>query len=426
VRMARYPMIRTRTTYLGAAAIACAATLPGNVSAQQSNDIPALRFGLSTGIVANDNRGLDANSQGSTVELISRLDFGLTFATPIQQLTLDGEIGLRKVSGAESDNLQNGLVNPNLAIGYARQSRDAQFSANLRINESDVSTSSLLNVLGVPDPELVTQDGTRRSTVFDTELELRNRSPFGITLSAGYTGLRYSNVSSASLSDQDRFRLGARFRFDLTPVTQATLDLRYSTFEDLASTVGVRETYELDAGLSQDLRTGDISFLVGATSTEDGDRYSLSVGRSLRTPLWELGGTLGVTRASNGNISPTATLEVSRALVDGSLQASFSRSVDSGVDDDEEQITSVSLAYDRQFTATTSFNASFSFNETDPTGAANSSSLTTLGVSLQRRLTPNWEMDLGLEHRISKSTLGTRARDNLLSVMLRHDLSARR
>ena len=411
-----------------ALAVACAATLPGGLGAQQAGAPPALRFGLTTEAVYSSNRGLDAPSQGGTFEYIARLDFGVTFATPVQQLEISGDFGLRHVTGAERGTLDTGLVEPNLAIRYARQSRDAELSLALRSNELDVSSASLEEVLGVPVPVLVTEEGTRRTTVFDTELDLRRRAPFGITLSAGFTGLRYSNTTSPTLSDQDRFRLKALLRLDLTPSMRATLDLGYSTFEDFGTAQGLRETYTLNGNLRQDLRNGDASFSFRATMTEDGERYTIGAGRSITTALWEVSGSVGLTRDIAGDVLPDASLDLVRTLpADGSLAARFSRRVASGVDDDEEQITSLSVTYAKQLTPLTSFNTSLTFSETNPTAAgSNSSSVGTLGVGLERTLAQGLQLNLGFQHRVTENVAGTRARDNRLSVSLRRDLSARR
>lgn len=406
--------------------LVCAGALPRAVAAQGVGDTPSLRFGISTGLVANDNRGLDADSAGSTFEYFTRLEFDAIFATPIQQFEASGSLSLRAINGAESAALDSGLVAPNLSLSYAREARDAQISASLRHSETDVSSSDLIEVIGVPDPQLVTEQGTRRSTVFNTELELRRRSPFGVTLSGGYTALRYSDSVSASLGDQDRAFVGTRLRLDLTPSTQAIVDLRYSTFEDLSTAEGVRETYRLDSTLRQTLTNGDASFLFGVTSTEEGERYTLSAGRSLSTPLWNASGTLGLTRDIQGDILPILTLGLSRELPNGSLDANLSQRVASGVDDTEQQITSLSVSYDTQINPLTRFNASLSYNETDDTGNSAASSFGTIGIGLQRSLTRDVDLDVGLTHRVSKDSLGVQARDNRLSITLRRDLVRRR
>jgi len=413
----------SRPACLCVAALACATVLPGAVAAQRDGDAPAFRLSLSTGVIAQDNRGLDATSQGSTFEYFSRLDFGITFATPIQQLDISGGIGLRHVTGAESDNLDTGLIEPDIALRYARQSRDAALSVDLRYSEIDVSSTSLEDVLGIPDPQLVNEEGARRSIVLDTELELRRRSPFGTTLFAGFTGLSYSDTVSTTLTDQDRFRAGVRFRLDLTPVTQANLSLTYRTFEDFGTAEGVRKTFELEGDLRHDMRNGNASLQFGATNTEEGSRYSLSAGRNISTARWEFGGTLGVTRAVDGDLFPTGSVDLTLTLPNGSVAASFSRSIASGVDDDEKEITSLRMTYDRQLTALTSFNTSLSYSETNPTGAGAPSSVGTLGIGLQHSLTADWQVDMELQHRVSENTAGVRARDNRLSVTLRRDLT---
>lgn len=414
----------TRFGAVTAVALVCA--LPQAALAQQSGDTPGFRLGLTNSFVANDNRGLDGTSQGSTFEFITRLNFDLTFATPIQQLEISGDIGLRTLSGAESDTLDTGLVDPNLTIGYARQSRDAALSVDVFHRQADASTSAFEFLPGVPDPTLVTADGTRLTYGFDTSLELRRRAPFGMTFTAGSTALRYSDGAAATLSDQDRFRLGANFRFDLNPTTRATLDLRYSTFEDFGTPEGVRETYSLNSSLRQTLPNGAATMSFGVTSTPEGERYTLSAGRSIETAVLELGGTFGLTRAIDGDIYPTGTVDLTRTLPDGSLGASLSRSIAAGSNDNEQEITSLNLSYAKQFSRGTSFNATFSYSETDPTGAGATTSLSSVGINLERNLTANWQMSVGLQHRISEGATGIRARDNRLSIDLRSDLFVRR
>lgn len=416
--------VTQKFTPLYASVFAFCTAMPG--MAQQSGDPPSFRLGLSTGLTTNSNRGLDATRQGSTTEFFSRLDFGLTFATPIQQLVVSGDIGLRTINGAESDTLKNGFADPNLRIDYARQSRDAELSLGIFIRERDASTTSLEFLNGIADPTLVTADGTSLRYGFDAALELRRRSPFGITLSAGYDALRYSDTTAVSLTDQDRFRLGAALRFDLNDSAQATLDLRYRTFEDFGTVEGIRETIVLGGNIRQNLKNGNMFLRLNSTFTEDGDRYSLSAGRTLNTPLWELSGSLGLTRTENGDIVSIGTFAATRSLPDGTLGATFNRSVNSGSEDNEQEVTSLNLSYAKQLNSLTSIDASFAFNETDNTAAGGTSNLSTFGINLRRNLTSTWRMDVGLQHRVSKSTTGVRARDNQLSINLRHDLSARR
>ncbi len=396
--------------------------LSGHGLAQQTQE-PGLRLGITTGLVANDNRGLDDPSLGSTYEAFTRFDFGVTFATPIQQLDISGDITLRALNGAEDGFISDGLVDPNLRLRYAREARDARLSVDVFARETETSTL-VLEFDGI-DLAQVNDDATRLRYGFSTELELRRRAPFGVTLSTGYTALRYSDTTSTTLTDQDRYRLGARFRFDIAPSVQGILNAQFSTFEDDGTAEGRRDTFSLTGRLTQELRNGSAGIRSNATRTEDGERYSLSLVRRVELPLWEIDSSLGVAQGSSGDTFPIGTLEVSHSLPAATLSASLSRSVRSGINDNEQLANAIQFNYLQQLNDLSRFSLAASYRENDPTGAGGTSSLGSIGLNYQRDLAPGWQMNVGIDHRISRSAAGIRARDNRLSVSLRRDLTAR-
>jgi len=403
--------------------VACCASA---AQAQQQNEGPSVRFSLTTGVIFNDNRGLDDDSLGSTTELFNRLDFALRFATPIQDLELTGDIGVRTVNGAERDNLSQGFNDPNVRLSYGRRSRDAELGVTVFASQSDVISTSLQLIEDTSNFEFLNDTGSLLRFGFDTDLELRRRAPFGVTLSAGYTGLRFTDGASADLTDQDRFRIGALFRLDLDPATQATLNARLTTFEDDGTAEGRRDTYTLDGRLRRELRNGSASARAALVSTEDGERYTFSLGRTVETELWEVVGTAGVTRSVNGDLSAIGTLDVTRTLKNGSWFANFSRNVVSSSDDEEQDITSVGLGYSTQLNALTLFSTNLSYTDRSTTDAGGGGSLGLLGVTVQRTLTENWRLDVGLQHRINEDNAGTTARDNQISISVRRELTALR
>ena len=404
-------------------AVACCA---GTVQAQQQTEGPNIRFGLTTGVQFNDNRGLDDDSLGSTTELFSRLDFALRFATPIQDLELTGDIGLRTVNGAERDNLSDNFNDPNITLSYGRRSRDAELGVTVFASQRDVISTALQQIEDTSNFELLNDTGSVVRFGFDTDLELRRRAPFGVTLSTGFTGLRYSNDASPDLTDQDRFRVGALFRLDLDPATRATLNARLTTFEDDGTSEGRRDTYTLDGQLRRTVRNGSATARAVAVSTEDGERYTLSVGRSIETELWNVAGTAGVTREIGGNLSTIGTLDITRILKNGTLFANFSRAIVSGSDDEQQRITSVGLGYSTQLDALTLLSTDFSFTDRSDTDAGGGGSLGLLGLTVQRTLTEDWRLDIALQHRFNEDSAGTTSRDNQISISFRRDLTARR
>ena len=413
---------RASALAFGLAVICCS----GALQAQQQNEGPSTQFGLTTGVMFNDNRGLDDDSLGSTTELVTRLDFTLRFATPIQDLELTGDIGLRTVNGAERDNLPGGFNDPNIRLSYGRQSRDAALDVTVFASERDVISTSLQLIEDTSNFELLSDIGSVLRFGFDTDLELRRRAPFGVTLSAGFTGLRYSDDASADLTDQDRFRIGALFRLDLDPATRATLNARLTTFEDDGTPEGRRDTYTLDGLLRRNLRNGSATARAVAVSTEDGKRYTLSVGRSIETELWDVSGTAGVTRGVEGDLSAIGTIDVTRTLKNGSWSANFSRAVVSSSDDQQQDITALGLGYSTQLDALTLFSTNLSYTDRSDTDAGGGGSLGLLGLTVQHTLTEDWRLDVGLQHRVNKNTAGIRARDNQISISLRRDFFARR
>ncbi len=407
-------------------ALCLALVAPHAAQAQGTDEGPLLEFGVTTGAVFNSNRGLDDDNPGSTTEFNTQLDVLLRLATPIQQLEFSGDVTLRTVSGADSASLPSGFVNPNLALSYGRAARDARLDLDLFYSEADVSSSDLQFDPETASFSLLEDTGTQRRFGFDTALELRRRSPFGVTFSAGYSGLRYSDTSDPDLTAQDRFRLGARFRFDLTPATQAIVDAQFSTFEDEGTAEGRRDTISLNTSLRQELRNGDVIFRFDTTDTEDGTRYTLSAGRTIETALWELSGVFGLTRELSGDVVPSGEVDVTRALPNGELSASLAHVIRSDSDDDEQEVTTFSFGYVTQLTPLASLNTNLSYSDRSATGAGESGTFGTFGVNFQYNLTQDWSMNVGVQHRFSEDDVGAKARDNSLTIGFRRAFQARR
>lgn len=398
----------------------------GGAAQAQSEEGPVLRFGITTGLSHNTNRTLDAADPGSTTEVFTRLDVLTRFATPIQSLELSGDVTLRNVSGAEADELPGGAVNPNLRLSYSRQSRDAQFDTNVFYSERDVSASELQFDPVTASFDLLDTSGTQRRFGVDTRLELRRRAPFGVTLSAGFTGVRFADTTDPDLTDEDRFRAGLRLRFDINPATRVTLDTRFSTFEDLGSAEGRRDTLSLDAALRRDLPGGNTAWRAGVTDTEDGTRLTLSAARTYETALWQVTGTLGATREASGDVVAIGGLDLAYDMPNGALTFGFDQTVQSGTDDAEQQVTSIAFGYRTQLTQLTSFDAGFSFTDRTATGAGEDGRFATLTLGLQHQLARDLNLSVALEHRRSDTDGAPRIDDNVLRINLRRDLAAPR
>ena len=78
-------------TRVGTVLVVGGVLLASTAPAQQQ-PAPSQSFGISTGVVLNDNRGLDDPSQGNTTEAFTRFDFNVVFSDPLQSLQLSGDV----------------------------------------------------------------------------------------------------------------------------------------------------------------------------------------------------------------------------------------------------------------------------------------------------------------------------------------------
>ena len=454
-----------------AGASGLALLLGAGVAVPQQAGGTLLTFGTTAGIVVDDNRSLDPDGEGTTLQGTARLDFALRYDTPLQSLAISGDAGLRAVSAPDDeDDLSSAFADPSLRFAYQRQARDARLSLNGSLRRTAIAFIEPFAIPGDPllpdppapvvdpidpdDPDAVplpvvddlddpeepddpqvlddlddldvrTGDGTRINYALGARLELRRRAPLGVTLSAGTSGRRYDDIGSAEFSDETRRNAGVALRFTLNPVTRANLALTYSDFDQDGAEEGLRQTYAVTAGVSRRLTAGTVSLSGTATSTEDGERYGLSVNRRLRLPLWTFTGRLGVTQTVDGDLSPSLGFGATRALPDGTVSASLDRSIRSGSDDEEREVTQISVDYSKALTPLASFGADLSYVQSDGTGGADSESFGSAGVSLSRTLTEDWSASLSLRHRVENDADTPTARGNTVSLNLRRRVSIR-
>jgi hypothetical protein len=428
------PSARRRAQAIAATGILLA--LGTGIAAAQTGSGRLLTFGTTLGAVADDNLGLDRESAGNTLRANARFDLALLLATPLQQLSLSGDVGARAVDrpdGVGEGDVLDGLADPSLQFAYTRAVPQASLDVTGFARQANIAFLEPFD-RGLDDPLILDdlddldarrRSGTRLSYGLDATLALRRTSPFGITLSAGTNAQRYSDVTDAELTDEDRVRAGVGFRLDLTQTTRATVNLGYSGFTDAGDTDGRRDTFSLGMGVSQQRRGGTVGVDASVVSTEDGTRLGFSLDRSVALPLGTLGFSLGATRGDSGDIYPTASLNLVRQLPDGTLTADLSQSLRSGSDDRQRRVTAVSVGYARDLTPLSSLGVNLAYLASDDTGTNATESFGSLGVDLRRTLTEDWNLNLGLRHRFEDTADDGRASGNTLSLSLRRQVTLR-
>lgn len=395
-----------------------------------AQDAPRLlNIGVSTGLTTNSNRELDPNTSEGTTAATVGLSFDYVDATPIQSLTLSGSTGLRFARGSEAVEEDNGLTDPTFRFAYQRSVPDTAFSLSGSVRRSDVSfLRSLDDFLLDPDDPLfdpdqltsIQEDGTRLTFDLGTRVDLFRRARFGVDLSAGLSGTRYSGTTDPDLVDTDRTRAGVGLRFEIDPVTRARLGLRRSRIQEDDPTVRDRDTTQISASIARDFPLGVIG-LDATTTQTDGTigstrRNGLELSLSRRSTTWDLSGRIGLSRNDNGETTAIGGLTATRELENSQIGISFDRSVRTG-DTSNVTVTALSVDYGTRLTPVLSLSAGASYVQTDeptePTAEAG-----TLNLNLNRALTEDWALSAGVTQRYRSNSNGT-ANDTAVSLGIR-------
>lgn len=391
---------------------------------------PRLTFGIEQSLDLTDNLGLEVPSAGSAADLTTGLSFGFLTETRTSRLAIDGSIGLRVASGGNLSGTETRLSDPSLTLSYGRNSANASLQFDAYLRETDIDfLRALTDFPTDPDGGIIlpedladlTGTGTRRSHGVDLGLTWGDNARVGFGLSAGLSGLRYANTSSASLFDSDRRNVGATLRLSLSDSSDLTFGLRYGTFTSADPTSTRRNTVSFDAGFSQTLATGSLTADLTTSKTEDGTQIGFSVGRAYSLPRGTLSASLGATRGVDGNANLTGALNLQQTLPRGQFSVGLRRSVSAGSDDSEQLVTALSIDLMQTLTPLSSVQLGLDYvrNEQTATGARTDNA--SLAASYNRDLTPDWGLNLGYRYGMRDQTDSGRAKENSVFLTLSRD-----
>ncbi len=403
--------------------------------AQSTNDIPLrgiqLRFGLGLRAEAQSNRTLDPVNSDSSTELAADLSFGLLSETPQDRLALNLAGSLRALDGEGAANLDNGFSEPRVDLNYTRSAIDSRLSLNAEARKTDLGDRDSLffdETTGLFT--IVNGTATLRRESFSAAYDWGLGGPFELGVVARFSRSEYSDgsatgIGGSTLNDNERRTLSASARLALTEALSLDTTLSYSAFEE-DGTPGTRDTVALYNSLVLGRPGGNVSFSFGVTDTEEGQRYSANVGRSLEMPFGTLSGQLGATRGVDGDTSLTGGLSASYALPSGTVTANLSRSVSSGSEQDNEQVnTSLRLGYSQALTPVSNIGFAIDFADATVSSTGLGTTSGNFSATYTRDLTPDWDMDLGYRYRHRSQSTGPSAKSNEVFLNLRRDFLTR-
>lgn len=354
----------------------------------------SLTFGVSQRLEATTARDLSDDDGTGGVQSDTILSFGALTQTRTQLLALDLSGGLRvSDDGTEA-------ADPDAALRYVREGADATFDATAAWTRSDIDDLrdpadfvTADGTLDLPsDFSDLTGTGTRTVRSAGVGLQWGETAPLGYNLSADVTDIGYDG-DAGGLNDSTRTTLGAGLRLTLDPVTDATVDLRHSIFDEDGSPTETSDTVTF--GVIRARPRGDLRANVSFTRDDDGDlQTGLSVGRAYALPTATLDVTVGVAQDGDGDPQAIGRLSYTQDLPDDArFSLSGSRSVSSSAGTNSSA-TILQGSYLRPLTPLATMQVGFDYlrarddDDDVSTGSLNAS----LGYQVNR----DWQLNLGV------------------------------
>lgn len=428
-------------------AIAAVFSGSGIAYSQQAtnNSAAGANLSLSTTAEYDTNPGLSAG--GSDQFRLSE-DIGLTLFTETRtsrlQLTGSAQLDATFSNGTKSF----GFKRPTVGILYTKDLATTSFSASYDYSDQDVISSY------DADPSILTNIIVDTGTVLrqsaNATLQLDKGGTMDTTLSADWNEVDYSGITNPALFDERKFQVASKTLFRFSPSTTGQVDLKFEDYEAQnafntdteTTTVALSLKHELARALTIDANVGvqsQRSFAGGGSTVTDGftsglkltqalprgdifagiqfdgtgptDKTSLSFGHSLTLPRGSLSASVTATDVQGTGVQWGGSAAYSQKLADGSLDLSLSRSLSTNNQRQDILFTQLSMGYLKQINQTSDLGLSLDLSRSEDggAGAAPTVSRGTLQATLNRALTPDWDLALGYRHRLFDSSAGAPA-----------------
>jgi hypothetical protein len=288
---------------------------------------------ISSGLEFNDNYDLSADSPGNSVFWDTTIGVGLETQTPVDELSFDAS-GVLRVQNLPDNTTEASADNPIISLGYDRVVDDNSLGFFVRGNRADVAffdPFSDLNFDNSFDDTFGT--GTRNSIRGGADIALNEDGPVSLTGFAQFSDVTYEDTDDPELYDQRDGAVGGQLGFRVSPILTLTTGGSYFREDNDDGPQTGKDRWRADVGMIGQLNqraqlvaqlgysrqiternngeetaeglVGDLSVIFderrGATSLsfnttldENGQRYTLSYGKSVAWDNAELDANIGV------------------------------------------------------------------------------------------------------------------------------------
>lgn len=398
---------------------------------------------IASNVELNDNYDLRSDSLGDAVIWSTRIGAGLRSRTPVDVFSFDVS-GVARVADLPVKGTDTTFDNPTVVLSYGRVVDDSSINVFARGERADVEFfDPLSDIDDDGNFDDTTGSGTRNSLRTGVEFELNGDGPISLTGFGRLDDISFEDTTDPDLNDRRNARIGAELGFRLSPILSLTTggsfgreDIDDSDQTDrttsradigLVGRINQRATIRARIGYSQvdtdrisgnetdEGIVGDLSVQFaeqrGATRLaftsaidENGERYSVSYGKSVAWDNAELDATVGL--STNDDTDVRAIGNISYQLTGRDTQLTLGLQQVATTDDEGRNVlnTAGSVTLERVLTRTASINLSLAGGLTRVEDRNDSDSeRVTASAQYDRALTEDWSANLGYRYRYRKS-----------------------
>jgi hypothetical protein len=386
-------------------------------------------------------------SPGNSFEFLNSFEFGVRTATRTSavDLAIGASLDSKELAGLGNS---TGLFDPYAKASFTREGPNSNLSLDGSLKRTDLDTSRLSYDAGGGDLQAASIGG--RFT-FGVD------APFGGSVGARYSQDDYIGNSDPDNDDNETRQWDARAdialnsKVTLSP-TVSQVDYRVddafntrtlTSSAGLTATAAVSETLSVDASASREeidvtllgvtttssapgwtlgatVETASSSqrFAVGQALSTNGTRTSLSFDRSFETASNTGGFGIGLVRTASGGNEWTVSANLTQPFSNGALSVNISRAVITASGGEEEVKASLDTDLRYELSEEASVVLGFDLGQSYDTASGPSGSDGKLSASYERKVTDEWDLVAGYEHRFDDNGGGTVTRSNAVFVTM--------
>jgi len=460
----------TGVRFVQHASIILAAGLAGTVAAlavqaqEDSRTVTTAR--IESQLEFDDNYDLRSDSAGDSVLWNTTIGAGLRSRTAVDTLSFDAS-GVLRVADLPVRGTETSADNPVVLLSYDRTVDDSSVGLSLRGQRSDVE---FFDPLGDIDDDGnfddTTGEGTRNSLRLAARVALNADGPLSFTGFGRLSDISFEDATDPDLEDRRNATLGGEFGFRLSPVLTLTTggsigreeidDARQTERNRWRADVGMvgrinqratltarvgysrvdterRTGDETQEGVVGDLRLafaerrGETSFSFSTDLDENGERYTLSYGKSVAWDNSELSAMVGVSTNQDTDLRAVGNVNYRLAARDTALTLGLRQSATTDEDGQNVLNTNALAQLDRSLTRDTSIGLTVEGGltrvESDRDQDAERVNVT---ARVTRALTRDWNATAGYRYRFRGDEVDGDAESNAVFVGLARTFTASR